>query len=301
MHHSNLQTRGPSGRFAKDLPPNLGPINLPLEAPPVEFNENYGTSQIYSRGFEFAFMSNVGETYKQACTFVYCKDFLHDAVWAYVNRTKWQIFGFHYDTAKDTPLDLENCVFAFRNTQYKGKEEEFHGSREACQEFINQLEEKMGFASRTKIYEVPHQNSPCWLIVGDKGWQHAPPMVGLFTLIIRVGFMHKLGESADQTLQRAKEGKIKIGDNTSYAGNRDCSYIAQAWAGIQAILKHGLNIFYPEMSDNYPEDLPRRGASLHDAFGPVNFTLAATRKDGQGNPTGAKKAMPRWYEDKYWE
>ena len=31
----------------------------PAEAPPVQFGENYSTAQIYSQGFEFAFMSNI--------------------------------------------------------------------------------------------------------------------------------------------------------------------------------------------------------------------------------------------------
>ncbi len=66
-------------------------------------------------------------------------------------------------------------------------------------------------------------------------------------------------------------------------------------------MKHGLNIFYEKMKDNYPEDLPKRGASLHNDFGPVNFTSAATKKDAKGKPTGAKKAMPHWYRAKYWK
>lgn len=288
MHWVN-QPRDVQGRFTKVLPPDLGKVELPAEAPPVEFSKNYTTAQIYSKGFEFAFMSDIDGTYHQACTFVYCKDFLHDAVWAMINKTKWHIYGFKYDSSKDVPLDLDNCVFAFRNTVYNGKDAEFHSRRLACQEFLNGVEAKLGFQPSV-IYEVPHDGGPCWLIVGDKGWQHAPPLVGLYTLLIRVGFMHNSGDSADETLKKAKSGKIKIGDSGSYAGNRDCSYISQSWKGIQAILKHGLDIFYAKMEANYPKDLPKRGASLHDAYGPVNFS--------KGIP---KKAMPHWYRAKYWK
>ncbi len=294
------QLRDAQGRFGRTVPQNLEPVEIPAETPTVEFSKNYHTAQVYSKGFEFAFMSDINGTYQQACTFVYCKDFLHDAVWAMVNKTKWEVWGFKYDTAKDVPLDLGNCVFALRNTSYKGKPEDFHQAREACQEFLNKLEAKMGFQP-TRIYEVPNKSAPCWLIVGDKGWQHAPPMVGLFTLVIRVGFMHQLGDSADTTLQKAKDGKIKIGTDSGYAGNRDCAYISSAWKGIQAILKHGLDIFYEKMKDNYPADLPKRGASLHDQFGPVNFTSAATKKNARGDWTGSRKAMPHWYREKYWE
>jgi hypothetical protein len=287
--HWLKQLRDTRGRFTRVVPENLGPVDLPAEAPPVEFSGNYSTCQIYSKGYEFAFMSDQNGTYRQVCTFVYCKDFLHDAVWAMVNKTKWQVYGFKYDTAKDVPLDLDNCVFAFRNTLQKTKPAVFHKRRKACQQFLNQIEAKLGFEP-SQIYEVPHEEGPCWLIVGDKGWQHAPPMVGLYTLFIRVGIMHSLGDTADKTLKRTREGKIKIGDSSSYAGNRDSSYIKSAWKGIETILKHGLDIFYEKMADNYPRDLPKRGASLHDAYGPVNFTA--------GHP---KKAMPHWYRDKYWK
>lgn len=290
MSYLSFQTRDSRGRFVKNLPPTL----KLMTTPPVEFNRNYDTNQIYSKGFEFAFMSDVEGTYKQACTFVYCKDFLHDAMWAAVNRTKWSIFQFHYDTAKDILLDMNHCVLAFRNTLYKTQTAEFHQAREACQEFLNELEEKMGFEP-SQVYEVPHADSPCWLVIGDKGWQHAPPMVGLFTLVIRVGFMHQLGDSADETLEKAKEGKIKIGDNSDYAGHRDCSYIASAWKGIQVILKYGLDIFYENMSENYPKDLRQRGANLHNDFGPVNFTKVHDKAN-----RGAHKAMPHWYRKKYW-
>lgn len=123
------QARDALGRFTKMVPQGLGKVNaLPDEAPAVEFGKNYHTAQIYSKGFEFAFMSDIDGTYQQACTFVYCKDFLHDAVWAMVNKTKWSIYSFKYDSAKDVPLDMDNCVFAFRNTLYQGKEKtkEFH-------------------------------------------------------------------------------------------------------------------------------------------------------------------------------
>ena len=125
MHHSISQYRNELGRFAKapakkgGKRAKLGASKIPNKAPKVTFGKNYHTAQIYSKGFEFAFASAKGKGYKQACTFVYCKDFLHDAVWAAVNKTKWSVYGFHYDSKKDVPLDMEHCVFLFRNTQIK--------------------------------------------------------------------------------------------------------------------------------------------------------------------------------------
>lgn len=259
------------------------------ETPAVSFGKNYHTAQIYSRGFEFAFMARKDDVWTQACTFVYCKDFLHDAVWAAVNSKPWEIYGFKYNPEKDIPLDRDFCAMSFRNTSYKDKPEEFHSKREACEKFLNGIEEKLGFAP-SKVYAVEHKESPCWLIVGDKRWQHAPPMVGFFTLFIRLGFMHEAGADVDATLERAKKGEIQIGDNTSYAGNRDCSYIKESWKGLTLLFKHSIGIFHEKMEENYPEDLPKRGPSLHDAYGPVNFSKKTPAK-----------AMPHWYREEIWK
>lgn len=252
------------------------------EPPKVSFGNNYSTAQIYSMGFEFAFMSKIKDVYQQICTFVFCKDFLHDLVWAFLNKKPWSIYGFKYDPSTDLPLDTENCVFAFRNTQYAKKPAEFHAQREACQDFLNQIEKKIGLAP-SKIYEVPYDASPCWLIIGDKGWQISPPMLGFFTLFIRIGFAHPLGDNYEATLKKCQDGKIKIGTGNG-AGVNDPGYIQSSWEGLQALLEHGLEMFHSDINENYPEELPKK-LSLHNDVGPVNWS--------QGR---AKKAMPRWYK-----
>lgn len=256
----------------------------PENAIKVAFSGDYGTSQIYSQGFEFAFMKKLEGVWKQVCTFVYCKDFLHDLVWAFVNKTKWSIYGFSYDTAKSLPLEMDNCVFAFRNNQMKADPAKFHAQRGACQNFLNQIEEKLGFEP-SKIFEVPHPQGPCWLIIGDKRWQHAPPILGFFTLFIRVGFAHNPKDSYEVTLENCRTGKLKIVEASQAAGANDPGYIREAWAGLQVFLKNSIDAFHPTIQENYPADLPKRNISLHNSLGPVSWS--------QGS---AKKAMPRWYE-----
>ena len=249
----------------------------------VEFGKNHGTAQIYSSGYEFAFMSKVEGVYKQVCTFVYCKDFLHDAVWAWINKTKWSIYGFSYDSSKHLPLDADNCVFAFRNTQFKSKPDEFHAKREACQEFLNKFEKECGF-DPSQVLEVNHPDGiPCWLVVGDKRWQHAPALVGLYTLLIRTGIAHKPGTSHRTTLDGCKNGKVKVAKEG--AGIHDPRYIKSSWKGVQAVLKHGTDCFHPKMEDNYPKELPKKIHSLHNNAGPVNWVGGS-----------CKKGMPRWYK-----
>ena len=283
--------RDSSGQFVKAQLPDgpLHPIVIPTEVPKVSFGKNYRTAQIYSAGFEFSFASEIQEVWQQACTFVYCKDFLHDAVWAHLNKKPWQIHGFKYTPGVDPDLDMKHCAMFFRNTQYKGKQDEFHDMLPNCLEFLNKCEDAMGMEPSV-IFKVPHEDAPCWLIVSDKGWQVAPPMLGLYTLMVRIGLVHTPGDSFETTLKLGREGKIKFDTGgIGYAGNRDGGYVKTAWPGISVILKHGLKVWHPEIENNYPLDLPQTIGSLHDNGGPVSYSQGL-----------AKKAMPFWYRTEIW-
>ncbi len=255
----------------------------------ARFGDNYHTAQIYSRGFEFAFMFRPeNETfYEQAITFVYCKDFLHDAIWAFLNQSQVSIWSFKYDFKVDKPIQMDRTALAFRNNLYKEKPEEFHKQLEVCLEFLQGVEAQLGLEP-TQIYPVEHADGPCWLLLADPRWQLAPTLISLFTLLARIGFFHNSGDSVEQTLDRAEKGEITIGEDRNYAGNRDCSYVKQARKGIDVILKHGLEIFHPTPQENYPPSLIKHG--LHDKFGIVSFT--------QGSP---KTVMPYWYREEIWK
>jgi hypothetical protein len=259
--------------------------------PKVEFGRDYETDQIYSMGYEFAFMSRVGRgnSFKQATPFVYCKDFLHDAIWAFLNKTNVNIYSFKYEFGKNPDLVMNRTVLAFRNTEFKKKKkgEEFHAMMPACLEFLQLCDRQLGFRP-TQIFEVSHNKGPCWLIVADPGWQHAPTMISLFTLFVRVGCFHTPGATLEETLALAEKGKISIGNGSGYAGNRDCSYIKQGRKGIDLILEHGLDVWHGNRADNYPKKLNANG-ELHDNFGIVNFTASRPRE-----------AMPHWYRKEIW-
>lgn len=261
---------------------------MSVKTPKVKFGGDYNTAQIYGMGYEFAFMSRKTKrsAYEQATPFVYCKDFLHDAIWAFLNKTNVSIWSFKYDYAKNLPLLMKETALAFRNTQFKGKDDDFTAMSGPCLEFLHLAEEAMGFTP-SEIFTVDNEKSPAWLIVGDPGWQHAPTMISLYTLFIRLGCFHNPGDTLEQTLKRAEKGEIKIGDSGNYAGNKDCSYVKQGRKGINVILKHGLKVFHDKQIENYPETLKANG--LHDNYGIVNFT--AKRPE---------KVVPHWYRKEIW-
>lgn len=257
------------------------------KAPRVEWGKNYDTAQIYSKGFEFAFMSRRprARIFRQATTFVYCKDFLHDALWGFLHGKSVSIYDFKYNPKKDEPLNLDRTALAFRNTAYKGKATDFHDKRAACLEFLQAVDQKLGFRP-SQVHRIPHDGGPCWLILGDKRWQHSPTMLSFYSLLIRVGFFHQEGDKPEETISRAEKGKIKI-SSSGYAGNKDCSYVKQARKGIDLILKHGISIFHKSQRDNFPRSVDTY--ELHDNFGIVHFT----RRE-------PAEYMPHWYRKEIW-
>ncbi len=258
------------------------------KAPKVEFGGDYRTAQIYSMGYEFAFMSRktARSPYKQATPFVYCKDFLHDALWAFLNKTNVQIWSFKYDYGKNPDLLLDHTALCFRNTQFKGKDADFDGMMPACLEFLQLCDRQLGFRP-SQIFKVENKESPCWLVLGDPGWQHAPTMISLYTLFIRLGCFHKPGDTLAKTLKRAEKGSIKIGENSDYAGNNDCKYVKEGRVGIDLIMKHGLDIWHDDQYENYPKSLKENG--LHDNYGIVNFTAKRPLE-----------VVPHWYRKEIW-
>lgn len=292
----------------------------------VILGENYHTSQIYSTGVEFALVGRVDKKWKQATTFVFCKDFLHDAIWAMLHKKTVCIYDFIYNATgkimkepkkgstewycwkeqedsgkspkKDIPIHMGRTSLLFRDTNLSkaaGKKR-FYAHRVGCLDFLHQVEEQLGF-NRTEIHQVKGTKNgpPTWLILGDKKWMHAPTLLSLYSILIRVGYYHNAGGEFMRTLEMTRDGELGNGGidpddlfDDGAAGSNDATYVKQAWKGIEVILKHGIEVFYDDMIDNYPSDVTTH--VLHDSYGIVNFT--AKRPE---------KRMPRWYRKSLWK
>ena len=295
----------------------------------VVLGEDYHTSQIYSTGVEFAMVGRVGKKWKQATTFVFCKDFLHDAIWAMLHKRPVSIYDFSYsppgskpakeprkgtcewydwssaqrklDTEDgklkiDIPIHMARTALLFRDTNLKGVvgKKRFHEHRVGALDFLHQVDEQMGF-SPTEIHQVKgtKDGPPTWLVLGDKRWMHAPTLLSLYSILIRVGYYHNPGGEFMRTLEMMKDGELGIGNaaedfGDGAAGCNDTSYVGQAWKGIRVILKHGMKVFHEEMIENYPGDI--RTSILHDTYGIVNFTKKRP-----------EKRMPHWYRKSLWK
>lgn len=234
-------------------------------------SEKEGIDQYYSDGLEFACTTRE----KQCSHFVYCKDFLQDAVWAMLYNEKVCVYGFVYDpTFHPIDLDLTRVLLA------NSSDEHFCKKIPAVLDFMHQVEEKLGMR-KTEVFlcENPPDNydNGVFFLESSQRWMSAPPLLSLYTLLIRCGFVHKSGTPFMDTLNDIKDGEID-----AYQEN-DCEYVTQSMPGIKAILGLGYRkFFFKDIKKNYPRKVDIY--DIHNDFGIVGFSKGIT-----------KNHMPYWH------
>lgn len=238
-------------------------------------------AQIYRSGLEMAFVSPE-KPGRQACDFVLCKDFFQDAIQgALLNQSKG-CFGFMYHPSSDPPLSFDKTRIVLGNKD----ETDLESKVIQCVDFLNSVEKKMHLL-RTKHYKCEtapekYKTSGCYLLEGSSKWMLSPPMISLYTLFIRVGFVHTIGDSYEVTLKKVAEGKTKAYE-CGVAGSNDRGYLNSAMKGIDKIIKHGYaKIFHRNIKDNYPAKVPM--STLHNSTGIVGFSNGS-----------CKSYFPHWY------
>lgn len=237
------------------------------------FNESASLQQALSAGLEYAFVSKEN---KQCCPWVLCKDFLQDAVYNQLYRTKRKIWGFCFNPRIHEPIDVEKTRILLANSQ----DPDFRNKIPQCLDFIHQIENRLRI-SKTRVREcskpaLKYRQGGVWYFEGNKRWLSSPVMLSLYTLLLRVGFVHTIGESFEKTIEKVCSREIY-----PYQKEDDIK-LRNARKGIKKILECGdKKIFHPEIKKNYP----RVGISiLHNDLGIVGFSQGYT-----------KPFMPYWH------
>lgn len=247
--------------------------------------------QIPKNGIEYAFVS---EDYRQIHQLVWCKDFMQDAVYGQVNQKPVDIYGFKYDPATDPPLYMKKTrimVTSWRDAKFGLK------ICNNCLEFLNGVEThlKMSKTVLEKCLGTPptYKKSGVWLIEGSRRWMKSPPMMSLYTMLIRIGIVHTLGDSFKKTIQLIKSGELKPynwkEDRVNSSGikfhhENDKDFLKKGNRGLSTILKHGdRKLFFRDIKENYPAK-NNYGYSfstyhLHDQCGLVGFSKKETKTE----------------------
>jgi hypothetical protein len=177
------------------------------------------------------------------------------------------------------PLMLSRTKIALSNASDKN----FVSKMDNMVDFINQCEVKLKLKkSRGILCSNPPKQYKNGIIVlrGSAKWIEAPPMLSLYTLLIRIGFIHKKGDSYTQTMDALINGSVK-----PYQKN-DTSYLSSAKKSVDRILEEGYRkIFYSDIKRNYPKNVDI--GTLHNSFGIVGFTSKSP-----------KQWVPGWWKSK---
>lgn len=253
----------------------------------VEWNKTKPSlNQIYSRGFEMALVGkNKDDSLVQATPFVLCKDYFQDAVNAQINNKKQAIYGFSYNPETCPPVMTDRIRLAIGNAADSTLGEKIP----SILDLLNQAERKLKLI-RSKAFsiETPHSKyegkGGNFLIEGSIKWMIAPPMLSLYTLLVRLGLSHKIGKDFWESLKDITENKTTLyASGTS--GSNDVGYLKQAMPVIKKIFEFGYTkIFYLNAKDNYPNNIPVE--KLHNSFGIVGLATNSCASE-----------MPYWVKD----
>jgi hypothetical protein len=229
-------------------------------------SQKYGLAQVYSSGLEYCFVSR---DWKQCCPMVYCKDFLQDAIQAIYHGKSVSIYGFTYNPETCEPLYMARTRLAIGNASDKAFSEKIP----SLLDFINQIEKRLRLV-RSKIRLVGNPpkryGSGVWVMESSNRWMLSPPMLSMYTLLLRVGFCHTKGEDYADTIKKIIDGEIKPYQS------KDKGQLQTAMAGIDMVLKHGYaKIFFKDPKKNYPNIAT---ANMHNNTGICSFTSGISKE-----------------------
>ena len=239
--------------------------------------------QIYSKGLEYALAS---ADFRQCHPFIWCKDFLHDVVYATLNKQPIEIYKFKFDPKKD-PIP---CLDKIRLLITNAKDRNFAKKIPDVLDFINQVENhlkiKKSIVRQCANPPEAYKKTGVFLFEGSRRWLQAPPMLSLYSLLLRVGFTHTAGVPFKKTITDIIAGELKPYQK------KDKDYLKEVSLALEKILRLGdRKIFNRKIQSNYPSNLDID--LIHNRLGIVGFSTDVLHK-----AIGWHVIVPSWHVQK---
>ena len=218
--------------------------------------------QLYNKGIEYCLLS---DKYEQCHQMVWCKDYLHDVMYATINNKPIKIFNFQYNPKKQKIPSIKKTILCIADNKNKDLINEI----ENCIDLLNKFEHKIKM-KKSKFYLCKnpsdnYKNGSVFVIEGDKRWLASPPMISLYAMLIRIGFCHKKSNSIETTFTKIMTKKIK-----TYQP-RDIYNFKSSINGMKLILDNDdRNIFFKNLKYNYPMEIDI--LRIHNYLGISNFS-----------------------------
>jgi hypothetical protein len=254
-----------------------------------------GVNEIYSQGWQCAFL---GVDSQQAHSMCYSNDFLQGVARAHIHGGTAAIYGFSYSANKNPRLNLsierskakvvkgnkkpkeveEVKVKVSGRTEIiaaNSKDKNFLKLQPAVADLLHQIETHLGLdLTQIHLVENPadkYNESGAVVYVGSSRWMEAPPLLSLYTLLLRLGCVHKVGDKWLTTLENVASGKV-----APYQVN-DGHYTKASLEKIKEIMKIGYRaFFYIDPAKNYPSGVDI--SNLHNSAGIVALAIGKTEK-----------------------
>ena len=239
--------------------------------------------QIYSKGLEYALVS---ADFKQCHPFIWCKDFLHDVVFSTLNKKPIEIYKFKFDPKKNPNPCLDKIRLMITNS----KDRNFAKKIPDVLDFINQVENHLkirkSIVRQCANPPESYKKTGVFMFEGSRRWVLAPPMLSLYSLLLRVGFSHTAGVPFKKTINDIISGDVKPYQK------KDKDYLRETTLALEKILRLGdRKIFNPKIQSNYPSHLDID--LIHNRLGVVGFSTDVLHK-----AIGLSVIVPSWHFQK---
>lgn len=218
--------------------------------------------QLYNKGLEYCLLS---DNYEQCHQFVWCKDYLHDVIYSKINNKPIKIFNFCFDPKKNNNPSIKKIKLCIADTKNKY----LYDKIKHCIDLLNKIELKLCMKKSKYLLckNIPknYSNGSMIIIEGDKRWLSSPPMISLYSMLIRIGFCHSKSNSYKTTFKKIINKKL-----TLYQP-KDLYNLKSSLNGIKTILQHNdKNIFFKNWKYNYPIEIDI--LRIHNYLGISNFS-----------------------------
>jgi len=161
--------------------------------------------------FRFAFVT---KQHKMCHQWVYCRDFLQDAIRVALTDTPCDIYGFKYDPVKDRKLDLSATRMAVSHIT---KEQAASALK------ILHLFEQDAEIYNTSTLELTEETEVV-VFTSSPDWMDSPFTISLYTFLIRLGYRGLVFETKEEFIAECKRIMEDRGNNC----DNDAEYMRSA-------------------------------------------------------------------------
>jgi len=242
-------------------------------------------AEIYSSGLKFVLVNpyskNGKQKYKAVTVSMYCKDFIQDLIHGMVNNKHISIYGFKFNPSKDDSWDIDKIrILVF------DPKKDISSLASNTLNIVNQFEKRFGWEftkAKEVIFETPSRKHPAVVFTGPSNWALSPPLISLYTLLLRACLIYDKNKTLNDFLK-----DIKLNKSSIFYGSNDASYLYNAYSAIKNFLNyHPKQFFGDVLATNYPDNISTM--SMHASLGIVGLGRAIDSK----NETISKN-FPHW-------